>query len=219
MNLIIFDIDGTLTDTIPMYRQAFIDALRLMGVQKMDDNFKAYKHHTDSYIGKVIYEKESKKPFTQDKLNRFEDYLTEIVEQAYIQEIAGAKKLIERLQHDPNVALGYATGSFLRPAAHKLLATAIPYRKESLVASNHIHERENIVSRAIAQASDVYGVKTFERIISVGDGLWDLTTARNLNIEFVGIGQENKDIMYAHGMEHYLDDLTGFYESYCQLYG
>lgn len=211
MNLLIFDIDGTLTDTVPMYKQAFIDGLHQMGVQQMDTHFKEYLHHTDSYIGKVIYEKDRKEAFTEAKIEVFEAHLTEIVKQAQIQEIAGAKKLIEALQANPDVAIGYATGSLLKPAEHKLEATEIPYHKEVLVAANHIHERENIVSQAIERARAFYGQTSFDRIISVGDGLWDLKTARNLNIEFIGIGKANKEMMYAHGMERYFDDLMGFY--------
>lgn len=210
MNLLIFDIDGTLTDTVPMYKQAFIDGLHQMGVQQMDTNFKEYLHHTDSYIGKVIYEAERKESFTASKIELFETYLTEIVMNAQIQEIVGAKKLIESLQADPEIAIGFATGSLLKPALHKLAATDIPFNKEVLVAANHIHERENIVSQAIEQAKAFYDQHDFGRIISVGDGLWDLKTARNLNIEFIGIGKANKEVMLANGMERYFDDLTAF---------
>lgn len=210
MILLIFDIDGTLTDTVPMYKQAFIDGLLRMGVQQMDTNFKEYLHHTDSYIGKVIYEADRQEAFTAAKIEAFEAHLTEIVMQAQIAEIAGAKKLMESLLADDEIAIGFATGSMLKPAEHKLEATAIPYRKGVLVAANHIHERENIVGQAIEQAKSFYHQTTFDRIISIGDGLWDLKTARNLGIEFIGIGQANKEIMESHGMKQYFDDLTEF---------
>jgi len=41
------------------------------------------------------------------------------------------------------------------------------------------------------KAKDFYKVDIFEHIISVGDGIWDLRTARNLKIHFIGILDKN----------------------------
>ena len=32
-----------------------------------------------------------------------------------------------------------------------------------------------------------------DRIVSVGDGMWDLLTAKNLDVEFIGIGSDAKE--------------------------
>lgn len=54
--LAIFDIDGTLTDSIDIHQAAFRGALELVGVTEYDGNWGNYKHHTDSYIFRAIYE-------------------------------------------------------------------------------------------------------------------------------------------------------------------
>ena len=54
--LIVFDIDGTLTDSVSLYHKAVIKCLKMMGIEKVDTNFSDYKYHTDSYGLKWNYE-------------------------------------------------------------------------------------------------------------------------------------------------------------------
>ena len=63
-NLIVFDIDGTLTESVEIHQKGFINALTHLGVQNIDSNFKEYKHHTDSFIAKEIYENDKSSPFS-----------------------------------------------------------------------------------------------------------------------------------------------------------
>ena len=79
-----------------------------------------------------------------------------------------------------------------------------------IYASDTIYEREKIVRKAIENASAFYKVKKFERIISVGDGLWDLITANNLGLEFIGIGFKNKNVLIENGAEIVYENLTEF---------
>lgn len=205
-HLIVFDIDGTLANSVALHQAAFTAALYKMGVESIDSNFKAYKHHTDSYIAKVIYENDRKEIFSASKIEVFESLLTDLILKSKIDEIAGAKKLVEYLENQTDYAVCYATGSLRKPAIYKLNSIGVSYNEKQLVAANHLHERETIVQTAINQAQQFYQVEKFERIISFGDGLWDLMTANNLNIEFVGIGSSNKKLLEKHGVKHhYLD--------------
>lgn len=209
-SLIVFDIDGTLTDSVEIHQKAFTAALCDMDVKTFDANFKMYKHHTDSYIAAEIYENYHSKKFTTAKMEAFEKYLTERISSSKVSEILGAKALINRLESQSEFGICYATGSLLKPAQFKLNSIGIGFSEKQLVASNHILERENIVLKAIENAKELYNVSQFERIISVGDGLWDLTTAINLGIEFIGIGNSNKDILFKNGMEYFFENLLKF---------
>jgi phosphoglycolate phosphatase-like HAD superfamily hydrolase len=64
--------------------------------------------------------------------------------------------------------------------------------------------------KAIENAKELYNINQFERIISVGDGLWDLTTAVRLGVEFIGIGNSNKAILLKNGMNHFFENLIDF---------
>ena len=55
-----------------------------------------------------------------------------------------------------------------------------------VTASEHV-TREEIVTAAIMAAISRHGGSP-DRIVSVGDGLWDLKTAEALGLSFLGIG-------------------------------
>ncbi|MFT4757263.1 MAG: phosphoglycolate phosphatase-like HAD superfamily hydrolase, partial [Vicingaceae bacterium] len=172
--------------------------------------FKEYKHHTDSYIAKVIYETDRQQLISELKASEFEQYLTKKIIAEKIVEIAGAKKLVDKLQNESDFGVCFATGSLRRSAEFKLKSVGIEFSEKQLVASDNIFERENIVQKAIDNASEFYKVKKFGRIISIGDGLWDLITAKNLGIEFIGIGLTNQKTMAENGTKVHYENLIEF---------
>ena len=208
--LIVFDIDGTLTDSVKQHQEAFSETLFELGLSEINAEFNSFKHHTDSYISKEIYEHNQKEPFSEEKKNQFEKGLTERIKRIRFHEISGAKKLVDKLEKEGEVGVCYATGSLRKAAEHKLDSIGIEFKEWQLVASDTIYERENLVSNAIRNASENYGVQEFERIISVGDGLWDLLTAKNLDLEFLGVGETNRALLIKNGAETVLKDMTEF---------
>ena len=210
-NLIVFDIDGTLTDTVHLHQMAFKKGLQFIGVSTYNDAFSTYKHHTDLHIAKVIYESNTGNPFLPATIHTLDTFLYEEIKQAPIQEINGAKKLVEKLELHTDFGVCFATGSLYQPAVLKLNRIGVSFDPFQLVASNTIEERENIVNQAINNAKRYYNTPQFDRIIAVGDGLWDLFTAKNLNLEFIGIGTSNQAIMQANGMLIHFKDLQDFH--------
>lgn len=207
-NLIVFDIDGTLTESVKIHQKAFTEMLTEIGVEKINSEFKSFKHHTDWFIAKSIYESDKKENISELKISEFEKGLTEKISSEIIKEIKGAKKLIEHIEKNTEYGVCYATGSLLRPAKYKLESIGINYNEKLLIASDNIYEREKIVSKAIDNAKEFYCIEKFNRIISIGDGLWDLVTAKNLNLEFIGIGLANKKILEENGANLIFQDLT-----------
>lgn len=205
-NLIVFDIDGTLTDSVRIHQDAFRKALTHIGVKQFNDAFGSYMHHTDSHIAKVIYENATGNIFDTTIAGQFESCLYDLVCSGEIAEIAGAGRMIRDIETLTDFGICYTTGSLLRPARQKLERIGVRYAPAQLVASDQIEEREKIVEQAIANAMLHYGTDRFERILSFGDGLWDLKTARNLSLEFIGIGDANRQLLQDHGMtRHYSD--------------
>lgn len=209
-NLIVFDIDGTLTDTVAMHQSAFKQALQLIGVGEFNDQFGSYKHHTDSHIAKVIYEYSTKRLFNESISQQFENHLYDFTVKKSITEISGARSLVQYIEKETNIGVCYATGSMNRPAILKLEKIGIDFNPMQLVASNNIEEREGIVEAAIQNAQLHYQIEKFDRIISFGDGLWDLKTANNLSLEFVGVGDANIEVLKANGMKKHYSDFSRF---------
>jgi phosphoglycolate phosphatase-like HAD superfamily hydrolase len=212
-NLIVFDIDGTLVDSVVQHQQAFRDTLIELGVQEINKSFGSFKHHTDSFISKEIYESNTGEPFIESIFEAFEKGLTQKISKEKFKEIRGAKRLIEELEANTDFGVCYATGSLRKPAVHKLISIGVSFDNQQLVTSDAIYDRETIVEQAIKDAKEFYGVKSFDRIISVGDGLWDLSTAINLGLEFIGVGLVNQKVLKANGANIILDDLTRFQNS------
>ena len=209
-NLIVFDIDGTLTDSVTQHITAFKETLVEMGVSEINADFKTFKHHTDSFISKEIYESNRNEVFSKEKFDLFENRLTEKLKSQKINEITGAKELIDELQNNTEFGFCFATGSLRRAAEYKLNSIGVKFEDWQLVTSDTIYERENIVKTAIENAAKQYKVSSFDRVISVGDGLWDLITARNLELEFVGVGLTNKEILIENGAKIVFENLTEF---------
>jgi phosphoglycolate phosphatase-like HAD superfamily hydrolase len=59
-------------------------------------------------------------------------------------------------------------------------------------------------SRALAQSR----VEGFDRVVSIGDGIWDITTARRLALPFVGIGSDDGSALQRRGATHVMRDLS-----------
>jgi phosphoglycolate phosphatase-like HAD superfamily hydrolase len=206
MNLFVFDIDDTISETALIHQQYFIEALKELGVKNMDINFGIYKHHTDSYIARKIYETDRKTPFTVELLASYEQKVLEKFEQTKFSEITGVCSFLTLLENRNDIAIAFATGAVLKTAVYKLNVLGIPFHENQLVASNEIEDREGIVSTAIEKAKTLNGVEEFDRIFSFGDGIWDYKTAQNLNLEFVGIGLRNKEALKKAGtMVHFND--------------
>jgi phosphoglycolate phosphatase-like HAD superfamily hydrolase len=190
--LIVFDIDGTLTDSVLIHQTAFKYALNEFGFTNYDTNFGSYLHHTDSYIFSEIFRKQRNYAPGKADISSFEELVLKKIqsdlEEKLIQEIPGATDFITALQKS-GYDIVYATGSVTKPAQLKLEHIGITVNENLLISSNNIHSREELVNLAIERAGKFYQ-KNYEKIISIGDGLWDLKTANNLNIDFVGIANE-----------------------------
>ena len=208
--LFVFDIDDTIAETAALHQKAFVKALKYMGVQSMDTNFNDYLNHTDSFIAGVIYETYYNAKFTSTVLDEFESILTDQIINQTIEEIKGAIKTIELINNTDDYYLCYATGSLLKPATFKLKQLGINHFEKVLSASNIFHKREDIVKDAISKSKKAYDISSFDKIIALGDGIWDLKTANNLDIEFIGVGEKHKKILKEKGAKIHYKDLSLF---------
>ncbi len=193
-----------------MYLISVTKSLASLGIVDIDIDYNNYKHHTDSYALRYNYERNFETPFPNNLLDDFE---TDLVHQMSlfdpVKEIEGAKSLIQFFREN-QVSFCFATGALPKPAKIKLDQCDIWY-DERLLATSKTHEsREGFVIDAIERAKGYYAKSEFDQIISVGDGLWDLKTAQNLSLDFVGIGDKNKKKLLANGAKNCFTNLEEF---------
>jgi len=205
--LAIFDIDGTLTDSVAIHQTAFIKALENFGLSGFDTNWGNYKHHTDSFIFKTIFEAQFKTNLTNKDIERFENILNDFVltatTESKIREIKGALAFLQEIASAFDIV--FATGSLLKPARHKIAQTGISIDKSLIIAANELFSRDELVLKAIEHARHFYGANDYKQIIAFGDGLWDYETAKRLNLDFIGIGNSK---LLNYGVDHFFPDFT-----------
>ncbi len=205
--LIIFDIDGTLTNTNHVdsifYEKAILDTLPLSSI---DTRWQSYKYSTDTgIITEIIQSQLNRDPIPSeiaDIKNKFVSYLASAFSEnkSHCVPVRGSQIIFEKLfQLDWDIAI--ATGGWEKSALLKLETAKIPHQSIPLAHSDDYVERENIISIAIGRAQARYNKTSYSKIIYVGDRQWDKVAAAKLNIEFIGVGDElgavkNKDFFH-----------------------
>lgn len=210
MNLVVFDIDGTLTNSERQHQTAYVETMKSFGISNINTNWKSYTHHTDSYILNENYKVNFNNDFDLSFLMEFEVKMTEVMGSLDpIEQISGAQKLLNYLRQK-NYAIAFATGSIKAPALLKLQQAQLWHDEALIATANNHFTREAIVNDAIAKAKSYYQAETFDEIISVGDGLWDLQTARNLNLHFIGVGLKHDAVFKKENIPVYTRDWKNF---------
>lgn len=187
--LIVFDIDGTLTDTAGLHGKLIAQCIVDSGVSHFNSDWNSYSHHTDSHILRHIYEIQNGQSFSQETVRAYDSLLEkryrELHEQKPISQITGATDLLTALAQS-EIPFCFATGGLRKSAELKLIAAGIPFESSQISAANDFETRIEIVRDSVRRRAEK-SAHPVSRIISVGDGPWDLETAREAGMDFVGV--------------------------------
>lgn len=210
MNLIIFDIDGTLTHTNEINSICFAQAIsEHIGINDLNTNWHEYKYSTDSGLLWEIYQKYFNNSPTSEDIasiqNRFINLLNDKFQKNHpCIPIRGAREIIEKIHLEKNYGLAIATGGWFMTATLQLDLAKINHSEVPKAYSDEQHfERTDIILHAIEQ-SERYYEKNFIDITYIGDRNWDYIAAQKLGINFIGIGKELTQL----GYEKTLNDLS-----------
>lgn len=191
--LAIFDIDGTLTDTTSVddecYRTAIADSL---GVSPEAIDWSGAAHVTDSEIFRWLCAEHRRSEPSLDDMTRarwqFVERLTTQLKQApgRFSAIAGAAAVLAELPTQ-GWQMAVATGGWGPSARLKLTVAELPIDDAVFACADDGRSRADIVRLARDRAEAFYQCR-FDRVVSIGDGVWDVQTAIELDMPFVGIG-------------------------------
>lgn len=213
MKLAIFDIDGTLTQTNHIDSDCFIQAFAdEFQIAEINTNWAAYGHTTDSGITLQIFQERFGRIPTADELSKLQHRFTELLQElnTAITEVPGASLVLLKLAQTQDWVIAIASGGWRASAMVKLQAAGIEANFPSAFADDGI-SREDIVRTAISRAKQTYAQSDFEKIVCIGDGIWDVLTAIQLQLPFVGVGQdEQKTALQDAGVEHPIEDFQDF---------
>ena len=212
MNLLVFDLDGTLTRTNEVDTDCFVQALGdSLGIDNVNTSWEEYEHATDLGCLQEAFLKRFSRPVTPEETERFIGHFLKLLrkhrgERAIaFAEVPGAAAVLRRLKTDSQWAIALATGCWEPSARFKIAMAGIPLENVPAAFANDGPSREGIIRAAIERAGD-----RFDRVVSVGDAIWDVRTARRLGLPFVGIagGSRSQKLRAAgatHTVETFLD--------------
>jgi phosphoglycolate phosphatase-like HAD superfamily hydrolase len=211
--LAIFDVDGTLLDNMEIEDACYSAALReVLDLPSLDTDWTHYEHVSDAAIAMEAYRRHYGSEPAATQLDATISRFVRLLDEAHragagvIKPVPGAVELFGALlRHGWAVAI--ATGAWRRASELKLAAGGVRHAGVPMATSEDGPARASIVSAARARAEQLHGVDRFDRVVSIGDGLWDVLAARELGLPFVGAGTGARaDRLRAAGVDVILED-------------
>ena len=214
--LIIFDIDGTLLYSNKIDSQCFSDSYEAVFDYTFPSiDWRDYPHVTDHTIFGTVFKKQFNRLVTAEELDRFQTDFVNRMQQKRVEtpeefkEVPGARQTVDRLLSDDKFAVGIATGGWQRPAQFKLRHIGIDYTNIFDSYADYKETRDDIVNESIDNARKQHS--DFQRIVYVGDAVWDVKTTRDMNLPLIGIRRNgDRHILEDEGATHILQDYSDY---------
>ncbi|MDB6093884.1 MAG: Haloacid dehalogenase domain protein hydrolase [Verrucomicrobia bacterium] len=215
MNLVMFDMDGTLTDTFALDENCYVLAIeQTLGLTAVVTEWETYTHASSSFCLEEIVRRARGQSPTAAESRAVQSRMIELMEDVYHRhgrataEIAGASACIEALQRAGH-AVSIASGDWEATARHKLTSARIPFHLLPAAFCEASHIRTEIMRTSLARAASHHGRERFERIVYIGDGAWDVRACREIGWPLIGVGRD----AHAHrlrtlGTSHVIPDFT-----------
>lgn len=213
--LIIFDIDGTLLHSNRVDSHCFAQAFETVFEKPFPTiDWRKYPHGTDTTIFNTVMHQHFGRSATEEDIYRQQDCFVELLRENRLKdpeqfsEVPHAKNTIEKLVDDERFVVGIATGGWQRPATLKLEHIGIPTESLFMSFADGKETREEIINDSIKNAQAKH--PGIGRIVYVGDAVWDVSTTRNMRLNFIGIriNGDHKVLIdegAIHVMENYQD--------------
>jgi phosphoglycolate phosphatase-like HAD superfamily hydrolase len=200
MNLAIFDVDGTLTRTNDVDSLCYVRCVQEeLDIDVSGLNWADYTFVTDIGITNQMFRERFGRLPEIVEIERLQRRLVRLLEETHATSpeafapVPGAVDVLEWLQSQPAWHVGIATGCWQASAQLKLRAAGIPAQGIPAAYCEDGQSREEVVRTAIDRCCAAAQVKHFDRIVSIGDGIWDIATAVQLSLAFVGVCIDGRD--------------------------
>lgn len=216
MILVIFDVDGTLVHSERRDSALFGKTYQeIYGKTFPSLDWSHFPHVTDDTIFQTAIRQHFRRAVDPAEVSVFQDrymgYLRASRRERpeHFMQVPGASQMVQRLMDDERFELGIATGGWRAPAEIKLDHIEVPHREIVMTGADGKATREEILAET-RELSMTNG-RSFEKVVYIGDALWDVRTTRNLGWPFVGIRHRaDEEVLHRAGAYQVLRD----YQSY-----
>jgi phosphoglycolate phosphatase-like HAD superfamily hydrolase len=212
MDLIMLDIDGTLTQSYDYDREIFGRAIgEVLGCPPVDADLNGYVDKTSIGVTLEAIQRLTGRDATPAEIEAVKRRVLEYLEDMYrespgvFSEVPGAACFLQRLRERIGVGIAIATGCWRREALFKLEASGLDVTGLPMATSDDHRDRQRIMEIAAARARDFYACPAFEHLVYLGDGPWDLQFSRSLGYGFIGIGPRVQALV-GPGADHWHPD-------------
>jgi len=215
MNLVLFDIDGTLISSVELDDRCFVRALAdVLGIDNVSSDWSRYKNATDSGLAQEIVRRCFGRNPTDEEIDLLRERCCQLLRRVTgqsrtaVRETPGASHLLAVLRRDTEWRPAIASGSWRETAQIKLEAAGLDVTDLPGAFASDSPDRREILHLAVARAGDRYAVRRFGKVVYVGDGVWDAEAARAEGIAFVGMGGGRAEALRKAGVTSILDDFV-----------
>ncbi len=177
MHLVMFDIDGTLTETMKADEECFVRSFNdVFGLTDIDTDWSHYPRSTDSGILHDVFKSRIGQEPTAQEVSRFRQYFVQLLAAAASQSpfapVAGAALLLSRLAQGGSHRVSLATGGWRDSARLKMASAGMCFDDHPAATADDAMDRESIITLSRQRAAERYG-ESFACTVYVGDGVWE----------------------------------------------
>lgn len=216
MKLVMFDMDGTLTDAFALDENCYVLAIeQALGLPGVKTEWDTYTHTTASHcLEEIVRRHRGHAPTAAEShavQARMVALMTDITRRTgrRTREVPGAAAGIRELQRR-GYAVAIASGDWESTARHKFASAGIPFEDLPAAFCDVANPRTDIMRTALARAARHHGRERFDRVTYVADAAWDVRACRELGWPLVGVTAGEfpsrlPALGVTHVVPHYLD--------------
>jgi len=211
--LVVFDIDGTITDTVEVDDFCFVKTFHdLFDIDLNQVDWGEFKYVTDLGISNQIFEENFQRPPTNTEIESIKTHFLGLLSKRFraeptkFSEIPGAANFLKELKAK-SYPIAIATGGWKETAIFKLEKVGVRIENIPFANSNHHYSRAAITKLSIESAKETYQID-FKRTVYFGDGEWDLVTCREIGVDFIGVDYKETGVLKKLGAANVIEDFS-----------
>lgn len=192
MKHLMFDIDGTLTQSYEFDEAFYLEAVYEITGININNNWADYPYVTDRGILKTVIENHGL-PHSLIELEKlvkavFVDKVKLSIANEPVKEIEGAKRFISYLTERKDCRVSFATGGWYETAKLKLDSAGFNAVELFIASSNDHFSRVEIMKKARKMVDGENRIP----VTYFGDALWDVKACQELDFELIIVGNRVK---------------------------